>query len=272
MANAVKKLGKAAKGAITKETMSSSGGTLVAGFVSGINKKKNDVAKAAENLSKNAEKKVNNRRDEWNKVGKHLIGGMITGIASQQSELEKQVQKLEAKAERAVKAKAKIKSPSRVWMQIGSYMGEGLAIGITKSGSQVSSAAEGLGAVSEDAVSAAISAISSAIESDWNTDPTIKPVVDLSDIRNNADYINSVFGGGSYGINSRGSRMANSIAGIQNGNKVSSIDRLAKKIDGMTESMNSRSLNTYVNVDGATDPEAFADGLLRSFKLNARTV
>ena len=51
-----------------------------------------------------------------------------------------------------------------------------------------------------------------------------------------------------------------------------SIDKLSKKIDGMTESMNSRTLNVYNTIDGSSDPEAFADGLIRSFRLNARTV
>ena len=50
------------------------------------------------------------------------------------------------------------------------------------------------------------------------------------------------------------------------------IEKLSDRIDSMTETMNSRSLNNYITVDGATDPNAFADGLIRSFKLNARTV
>ena len=36
--------------------------------------------------------------------------------------------------------------------------------------------------------------------------------------------------------------------------------------------MNSRSLNVYNTIDGSADPNAFADDLIRSFRLNARTV
>jgi hypothetical protein len=50
------------------------------------------------------------------------------------------------------------------------------------------------------------------------------------------------------------------------------LSKLTKSLDGMTESMNSRSLNVYNTIDGTADPEAFADGLIRSFRLNARTV
>ena len=50
------------------------------------------------------------------------------------------------------------------------------------------------------------------------------------------------------------------------------ISKLTTTLDSMTETMNSRSLNNYITVDGTADPEAFADGLIRSFRLNARTV
>ena len=51
-----------------------------------------------------------------------------------------------------------------------------------------------------------------------------------------------------------------------------SLDKLSSKLDSMTSTMNSRSLNNYITIDGSADPEAFADGLIRSFRLNARTV
>lgn len=271
--SAIKGLARAAKNSITKSMMVPAGGVLVAGLVSGMTSKQQSAKTTASNIAKNAAQSVRGNRSSYYSAGSYLIGGLVSGISSQQWSLEMEVRSLEAKAERALTAKAKISSPSKVWMKLGSYLGQGLAIGISNSGEQVSEAAEGLGSVSEQAISSAISAISTAIDSDWNTDPTIKPVVDLSDVRANADYINSVFGAGTLGVNSRGSTMASSIAGIQNGsNKISPIDRLAKKIDGMTESMNSRSLNVYNTIDGTSDPEAFADGLLRSFKLNARTV
>ena len=66
---------------------------------------------------------------------------------------------------------------------------------------------------------------------------------------------------------------ASSFAESRNQNaKSSDIAKLANKIDSMTDTMNSRSLNNYITIDGSSDLEAFADGLIRSFRLNARTV
>ena len=48
--------------------------------------------------------------------------------------------------------------------------------------------------------------------------------------------------------------------------------KLANRINDMTNTMNSRAMNNYITVDGAADPNAFADDLIRSFRLNARTI
>ena len=50
------------------------------------------------------------------------------------------------------------------------------------------------------------------------------------------------------------------------------VKKLSLSLDSMTDTMNSRALNNYITIDGSADPEAFADGLIRSFRLNARTV
>jgi hypothetical protein len=51
-----------------------------------------------------------------------------------------------------------------------------------------------------------------------------------------------------------------------------SIDELSNRIDVLTSAMNSRTMNNYITVDGAEDPQLFADKLVRSMRLNARTI
>ena len=275
MASALNKLGNAANKAATNMGKAGESGKKIAKtFADGIIKNTSVAESAAANMAIKVVAKLRGNYSTWYSVGSYLISGMVSGIASQQSALEAQVVALESKAERAVEAKAKIKSPSKVWMRIGSYMGEGLAIGIKKSGDQVVNASEGLASASEIAISSAIQSISDAINNDMDTTPVITPVVDLDNVRNGAALASSMFSSNIMGI--RGNGLAASINHvIQNGSGSTvekSINNLADQIGTMTETMNSRSLNNYINIDGSTDPEAFADGLLRSFKLNARTV
>ena len=276
VAGAVKALGSAASktASLSKSGMSDSGGKMVDGLISGMTNKKTEMSTKVTAMVDSVAKTIKAKRGGWYSIGSYLIAGMVSGIASQQGALESQVKSLEAKAERAVRAKAKIKSPSRVWMQIGAYMGEGLAIGIKNSGEEVIHASAGLATTSEDAIQSAIASITDAMNNDFDMNPKITPVVDLTNVRNSAAFANSAFNSSIFG--GRGNGLAASITHtIQNGGKSGvekSIDSLTDQIGSMTDTMNSRSLNVYNTIDGSADPEAFADGLIRSFRLNARTV
>lgn len=274
MAQAITSLGQAAKYA-TKNigSVSDAGKKIAESFAKGITSNSSLVETAIVTMTNNAVAKAKGSYNQWYSIGSYLISGMIAGLSSMNQQMTAQVLFLEAKARQALAARAKIHSPSRVWMKLGGYLGEGLAIGIAKSGVQVVSASEGLASASEKAVSSAIESISNAINDDVNTNPVITPVVDLTQVRNGAAYINSALG---TNLGIRGNGLAASITHtIQNGGKSDmekSIDDLTDQIGVMTDTMNSRSLNNYINIDGSTDPEAFADGLIRSFRLNARTV
>lgn len=49
------------------------------------------------------------------------------------------------------------------------------------------------------------------------------------------------------------------------------LQKLVKSLDSVTDTMNSRQMNNYFNIDGSGDPEALADSLLSSLRLKART-
>ena len=279
IAAAVASLGSAAVKAAqaSSKGMSDSGKEMVTHMASGLTKNKKTLSTAVSNVIESSASAGKNKYQTFYSIGSNLVAGMVAGLRSQQAALEREVAALEAKAERALKAEAKINSPSKVWMTFGSYMGEGLAIGIRNSANKVSGASKGLAAVSEDALSSAIASINRVIEDDWDTSPVITPIVDLNDVRNGASYINSLLNANTYGIGtSYGNGLANSISKeFQNGRKSpleSSLKSLTDQMGSMTDTMNSRSLTINNTIDGASDPEAFADGLIRSFRLKARTI
>ena len=279
IAAAVASLGSAAVKAAqaSSKGMADSGKEMVTHMASGLTKNKKTLSTAVSNVIESSASAGKNKYQTFYSIGSNLVAGMVAGLRSQQAALEREVAALEAKAERALKAEAKINSPSKVWMTFGSYMGEGLAIGIRNSANKVSGASKGLAAVSEDALSSAIASINRVIEDDWDTSPVITPIVDLNDVRNGASYINSLLNANTYGIGtSYGNGLANSISKeFQNGRKSpleSSLKSLTDQMGSMTDTMNSRSLTINNTIDGASDPEAFADGLIRSFRLKARTI
>lgn len=173
-------------------------------------------------------------------IGSSLVSGMIRGINSQLSALRSAVNKLEAEAEKAVRAKAKIKSPSRVWAKIGSYLGLGLAKGITNSASAVVDASGNLADVSTEAMSSAIGLISDKLgNGDFN--PTITPVVDLSRAAASASELSSMFS----------ANRAISVAASMN-NQLTPADRITGALGALGAMMGQGGVTNNYSINGVT--------------------
>lgn len=76
-------------------------------------------------------------------------------------------------------------SPSRVFYGIGSQLDESIASGITSSTTEIEASARSM-------MQKALSTISTMLEEDINTEPTIRPVVDLSDVSRAGSMIGSI--------------------------------------------------------------------------------
>ena len=100
---------------------------------------------------------------------------------------------LVAQANRAAKAKAQIKSPSKVWIGYGRYMGEGLAIGLMNMQDSVSKAANRVVNSANTAMTDTVSKIQDMINASIDTQPVIRPVVDLSDVQASMRTANTMF-------------------------------------------------------------------------------
>ena len=180
-------------------------------------------------------------------------------------------------AERAARNAQDSHSPSKVFAKFGRWADEGYIIGIKSLTGKVSDAASGMVSGGIDAVADAMSAIADVTAMDLDFNPTITPVVDLSEVRQGAKGIDAMLGG-SFGLSTPYSGYYNAqmaAAAFQNGTtpaEVEAINKLAKEIGTMNETMNSRQLVNNIHIEGSEDPDAFADRLTRRFRLNARTI
>lgn len=87
-----------------------------------------------------------------------------------------------------------INSPSKVFMEIGRYIPEGFAIGINDFGSVIENSTVSMANVAVDGTRDAISRVAEAISTDIDSQPTIRPVLDLSDVESGASSISNLFG------------------------------------------------------------------------------
>ena len=122
--------------------------------------------------------------------GQYFGEGFAQGIESQLERVRSAAAALAEAASAALDLAAQIKSPSRVARRSGGYFGEGFGLGIRDAFGYVKHQAEDLSNTAIDAVSLASDLASSIIESESN--PTITPVLDLSEVRNGVRSISNL--------------------------------------------------------------------------------
>ena len=127
--------------------------------------------------------------NQFKTIGVNAGRGMAEGLRTQLGTVKEAAKELADAASSASKKALKEKSPSKVFFEIGSFGGDGLAEGFISSMSTVSKAAEEM---SMESVNAALAPLVNLNLDEIDTAPTIKPVLDMSDIESKSGTINSL--------------------------------------------------------------------------------
>lgn len=210
---------------------------------------KSDVKQAADDLADEAVDGLDNLGSDANYAGIHFGEGLIKGIDSMKESAYWAGYALGQKAVQGEKDGQQSKSPSKLTMQSGKWFGEGLVIGIQKMGGKVYSAGHDLGETAVKSLSSTVSRIATAIDSDIDVQPTIRPVLDLSDVRSGAGAIGDMLGVGSSvgvlaNVGSISRAMNSRIQNVSNADVVDAINKLDKHLDNVG--------NTSYTISGIT--------------------
>ena len=139
-------------------------------------------------------------------------------------------------------------SPSKLYAEMGKYVSEGYANGIVAASGQVSKAVKTM--VDKGSKTAkSLTTLKSLMNFDDIGNPTIRPVLDLSNVK--------------MGLNSLDSMMNNSYAlGIAGTMPTSNVSSASKNI----------TFNNRITVDGTADPTEWADEFMQELEIQARTL
>ena len=198
LGNLLSKLGEMLLGALNyiKEKFPewvAKGKELIKEFIKGIGEKAKDLKDGVVSLIKQAKEKIEEKFEEWKTIGKNLIAGFINGVKAKAQDLINAAKGVVEDAIEGAKALLGIKSPSRVFKQIGIYCDEGMIIGLNSMAGAVSKASEGVGEGAINAVSNTIANIADVINNDIDAEPTIRPVLDLSNVTSGVRQIDAAF-------------------------------------------------------------------------------
>ena len=131
---------------------------------------------------------------EFVSIGENICLGLTAGIIRGESMTVAEVENLCIILKEQAMKTLKEHSPSRVFKQIGEYCTEGLALGLQDSEGAEKSASE-LGNSLIDQMMDQLQKIQSLIEGDEIWQPTIRPVVDLSNLQASAEQARALFDG-----------------------------------------------------------------------------
>lgn len=173
--------------------------------------------------------------DKFKGAGSYLGGGFVAGIKSKIDAAAKQAAALANAAEKAAKEALDINSPSRVFKKIGMGIPEGFILGIENLGSYVRRSSSTMARTAVDTARDSISGMTDIINSDIDSQPTIRPVVDLSNVTNGARAINGMFNmtpsiGVLSNLRTINSMMSDRQNGASNDDVVSAINKLRKDL------------------------------------------
>ena len=232
------------------------------------------ISSAAKTITSKFTKALDGKTSSFETAGADLANGLIKGINSKKQAVYDAAYALGKKAVQGEKDGQKSKSPSKLTIQAGEWFGEGLIIGIERMTNSVYKSGKALGETATASMSSAIARIRDAFDSDIDTQPTIQPVLDLTEVRSGASAINGLFSGrrtlaidtSAVGV------VAASMSKLQNGRDSS---ELLSAIKGLRKDVVNNPRNSYningINVTEGSDVADAIETLVRAVKVEGRT-
>ena len=244
-----------------KSEFKTAGIDLIKFLNSGIASQVNTVKSQFSTLLSQCVSAMRGYYSQFQSAGSYLAAGMANGISAHSPLVSLAAKKMAGNAAKSSAKRLDEHSPSKVGYKIGDYFGIGFTNGITDNIRNAGISSDALAESAKTGLSNAVSKIASLIDSGMDMNPTIRPVLDLTEIQNGsaamADLMSTLSGRPMEGTVSIAAKTA------------SSMNRPAFAPEQQTETPNGKqtSENTINNfyITG-TDPRAIADEVDRKLQ------
>lgn len=158
-----------------------------------------------------------------------LISGLTDGLGEKATEFYDKIKEFAKEALDKIKLGWLIHSPSKATKQIAGYLVDGLVAGFSDH-ERALTAVDGLTSNVTSAFSNALSSAYNTLDTMGNLNPTITPVLDLSNIQNGSKTMNNMFGTPTLGANVSFGK-ASAISGMQNQNTKNTAVKVSPQVN-----------------------------------------
>ena len=250
----------------------SAGKELASALDNGLNSKKSTITKTAQSIASSAASNIRLKYSSFYSAGSYLVEGLAAGISASSFKAEATASAMAQAALNAAKEVLKINSPSKETREVGEYFGQGFINGISSYADKAYSSSSDMANSARAGLSDAISRIQNILNSDMDTQPMIRPVLDLSDITANASKITSLFDmSPSVGVMTNVGAISNSMNSGQNG---STNDDVINAINSLRDALSNKTGDTYsigsITYDDGSEISNAVKTLVRAARVERR--
>ena len=174
-------------------SMVRAGSTLISALARGMSSKANMPKSTAKRIASSAATAASGSRNEFFSAGSSAASGFANGISFGSFVAVVAARAMASAAARAAKDALDINSPSKVFMRIAKSVPEGFALGVSRNVGMVVDATKSMGGTAITSMKSALTNVGKVIDSDMDINPTIAPVVDLSNVKSGVGAINGMF-------------------------------------------------------------------------------
>jgi tape measure domain-containing protein len=196
----------------------SSGTTLMTLFIAGIKSQTPQMTGAMTVPLSAALATIRGYYTSFYSAGAYISSGLAAGMTSKLYAVRKAAKEISDLAAKAARDALKIKSPSRVFYAIGKFVVEGFTNALHDGGRSAYKAASGMADSAKVGFNKALGKITDVLNGEIDANPTITPILDLSDVRTGVDAISNMFGNKSFDVMSNVRAVSSMMSGYnQNG-------------------------------------------------------
>ena len=225
------------------------GSMLMTKFIVGISSQKERVINATKELMTLALSEILGYYGEFHSAGSYVVDGFAAGISANTFKAEATAIAMAEAALEAAKEALLEHSPSRAFYKVGDYAGQGFVNALSDYESISYNSSYDMADYARKGLSDAIGKINDAFHNDIDPQPTIRPILDLTNVESGASYISGLFSNGaSIGVTTR----VGSINSMMNRNNQNGANReVVSAIEGLRKDLGKVGGTTY-NVNGIT--------------------
>ena len=240
----------------------------------GIKSKKESIKTAAQTLASAGSSaiKTEDMKSKYYSAGSYLVIGFKNGITENTFKAEAAATAMAKAALEAAKEVFDENSPSKEFYKIGKFVVEGLTNGINESALTAVEASGKMATDTLDGAKSIFAKASDAVVNGIDSQPTIRPVLDLSDITANASKITSLFDmNPSVGVLANVGAISNGMNFGQNGK---TNEDVISAINGLKDTLGTKAGDTYtigsITYDDGSEVSNAIKTLVRAARVERR--